>query len=253
MQTSLKKKLGKQKRRILRFLKGQTPKYADYNRIHKHYIKTESPVIFDVGAHNGESVERFKDIFPHSSIHSFEADQENYDRLCVLYKNRPGVILNHFAAGSEPGTKTFYRNIKSDTSSFIPVNPNSEWAKLRSQQHNVTPDQFTQKAYEIRLDTLDNYIAQNGLSQIDILKMDTQGFEDEVLKGAQKSLMEGRIKVIETELIMGDLYEKYLSFYDLEQILVPAGFKLCAIDHSANRIDNPSMTFNIIYAHASIL
>ncbi len=237
----------------MRLLKGQPPKYAAFNRMHKHYTKTTSPIIFDVGAHHGESIERFKDVFPQSAIHSFEADLENYERMRASFQNKPGVTLNHFAAGSEPGTKTFYRNVKSDTSSFNRVNTQSSWAKTRSQQYNVAPEQFTQKAYEIKLDTLDHYIARSGIERVDILKMDTQGFEDEVLKGAQQSLSEGCIKVIETEVIMGDLYERYLNFYDIEQILIPAGFRLCAVEYGADRLENPSMSFNVIYAHKSVM
>ena len=34
--------------------------------------KNKKPMIFDVGANIGQSIERFKNIFPDSSIHSFE-------------------------------------------------------------------------------------------------------------------------------------------------------------------------------------
>jgi hypothetical protein len=37
-----------------------------------------SPTIFDVGAHHGESIKRYKKLFPSAAIHSFEPDVENF-------------------------------------------------------------------------------------------------------------------------------------------------------------------------------
>lgn len=39
------------------------------------------PVILDIGAHRGESVVFFKEIFPHATIYSFEPDPENFSHL----------------------------------------------------------------------------------------------------------------------------------------------------------------------------
>jgi hypothetical protein len=44
-------------------------------------VSEDNPVIFDIGAHRGESVKFFKEIFARSTIYSFEPDIENYNAL----------------------------------------------------------------------------------------------------------------------------------------------------------------------------
>ena len=47
-------------------------KKLSFNDIHQAKINTDNPIIFDVGANKGQSIRRFKNIFPKSTIHSFE-------------------------------------------------------------------------------------------------------------------------------------------------------------------------------------
>jgi hypothetical protein len=96
---------------------------------------------------------------------------------------------------------------------------------------------------------LDSYIQENNILSINLLKIDTQGHEDEVLKGAKKALEQGIINVIETELIIGNPYVKSLQIYDLEQILIPAGYQLYGIDKQGDLLKTPSWCFNLIYIH----
>lgn len=52
----------------------------------------------------------------------------------------------------------------------------------------------------IRLDTLDSFIKQEGISQIDILKLDTEGAEEKILEGARYSLSKTRYLILECSL-----------------------------------------------------
>ena len=63
-------------------------------------------------------------------------------------------------------------------------NFNSEWIKLRSKQHNTSIESFVETIDDIKISTLDNYCANNKINTIDLLKIDTQGYEDKVLKGS---------------------------------------------------------------------
>ncbi len=57
-------------------------------------VSCDDPLIFDIGAHRGESVRFFKEIFPWSTIYSFEPDIENFKSLAnvceSLSLNRKG-------------------------------------------------------------------------------------------------------------------------------------------------------------------
>ena len=60
------------------------------------------------------------------------------------------------------------------------------------------------------------------------MKIDTQGFEANVLKGSKNSLKK-IIKNIELEIMLDDCYEVNTSFYEIEKILNPFSFKLIGL------------------------
>ena len=157
-----------------------------------------SPTIFDVGAHHGESIKRYKKLFPTATIHAFEPDVENFKILKKNWSDNGSITLNNLGISASKGTLTLHRNLKSDTTSFHKVNVESEWAKRRSAHYNASLKEYTEKSYNVPVVNLDSYIEENNILSINLLKIDTQGHEDEVLKGAKKTLEKGIINVIET-------------------------------------------------------
>ena len=241
-------------RALVKFIKREPDPDAQFNALLSHFIKSdEAPVILDVGAHRGESIERFRKLFPQSTVHAFEPDQDNFEVLSHKWAEKGETLLNNVGVSGSKGTLTFHRNLKSNTSGFHAVNTESDWAKNRSARHNVSPEEYTAKSYDVPVIDLDSYIEEHKLSRINLLKIDTQGHEDEVLAGAQKALEAGVIDVIETELIVGDSYVKSLRFYDLEKILLPLGYKFYGIDNSGDLLTTPELCFNILYVHERLL
>ena len=59
---------------------------------------------------------------------------------------------------------------------------------------------------------------------IDLLKIDTQGNELDILKGAKKIL--NKVKFIKLELMLYDYYEKSFSVSDFEMFLKKFNFKI---------------------------
>ena len=57
----------------------------------------------------------------------------------------------------------------------------------------------------VQVQTIDDYCDKNSIGQIDILKIDTQGFDYEVLKGAERMLRDGRVRLIYTEIIFSEM------------------------------------------------
>ena len=73
------------------------------------------------------------------------------------------------------------------------------------------------------------------MNKIDILKIDTQGTEDQVLEGANNSLKNKLIRNIETEICFSNQYEKKLSFYEIEKNLFPNNYRLYGISNEGFR------------------
>ena len=63
----------------------------------------------------------------------------------------------------------------------------------------------------VDVNTIDNYCKTNEIEFIDILKIDTQGYEENVLLGATNMIKNKKIKFIELEIIFFDIYNETLS------------------------------------------
>lgn len=202
----------------------------------KIFSKNKKIVIFDVGANKGQSIERFKKIFPNCIIHAFEPIKVEFDFLKKKYENDKNVHLNNFAIGSKNEEKIFFINKKSSVSSFYKFNKNTQWLKTTSREYGVDPSSFLVKNEIVKIIKLDYYLYKKKISNVDILKIDTQGFEEEVLIGSKKSFLKNIISVIETEAIFDNVYEKKLNFFDLEKYLLPNNFRFAGIETCHNNL-----------------
>jgi len=76
----------------------------------KYNKKKDKLVIFDVGAHFGESVNLFSKIINKFKLqfHCFEPNEKSFKKLCNNYKNKENIIFNNFALGNKNGRKNFF-------------------------------------------------------------------------------------------------------------------------------------------------
>ena len=106
---------------------------------------------------------------------------------------------------------------------------NSKWLRDKIRQTRIDKEKFTIETFNTKVITFDNYVKNNRIDKIDILKIDTQGYEDQVLEGAENLIKNNRIEIIELELIFSEIYEKSLQIYDIEKNLIPHNYKLFGI------------------------
>jgi len=142
-------------------------KVMRYQSIRTHYNPEElidylsynkQPLIFDVGANAGQSIEIYKKLFPESIIHSFEPNSYELNKLLIKYKDNNKIILNNYAVGEkEEENIEFNINVKSGNSSFYNVTKNTTWLKKRAETYGVEPDEYTAKKIIVKKITLDNY------------------------------------------------------------------------------------------------
>jgi FkbM family methyltransferase len=169
-------------------------------------------VVFDVGANVGQSVDRFRETLDDSIIHSFEPEPATFAELRRRKSDVAGVHLNNFALGSSRGTAELNRNTNSDMSSILQPGRDS-WGTIDGR-------------ISVEVRTLDEYCDDHRVTHIDILKSDTQGYDLEVLKGAEQLLAQGRIKLIYLEIIFSRMYEKLPRPDEVLAYLADHGFSL---------------------------
>jgi FkbM family methyltransferase len=174
-------------------------------------IDSKRPLVFDVGANAGQSINWFRRIFPASEIHSFEPSPRVFSTLKQNHGATPGVRLWNCALGSEPGKLLLNENTLSEWSSLLPLDHG--WGKVERQ----TP---------VPIDTIDQFCARETIPQIDILKSDTQGYEMDVFRGAREMLNHGAIRLVYCEMIFSPQYTGQARFAEIYEFLVCHGFHL---------------------------
>lgn len=236
----------------------RTLKYLEqFNRekVLKSLVKKSSPIIFDVGANKGSSLIEFKKWWPDSIIHSFEPQDECWDTLNKLKLNflQNTIFINEIAVGKFSGEKLLFytHDVSSGISGFNKVNMKSEDSIEINKfdgKKNLLSDYATKFNHKREVETirLDDYCSDLGIEKIDLIKIDTQGFEPEVLDGLGDKLK--NVGVVISELMFYDYYERSLSFSDIEKFLLPANFILFDINHiSKNPMNGRTDWVDVIY------
>lgn len=202
--------------------------------------------IFDVGANEGRWIDEAMDNFNNATIHAFEPLEKEFNILKNKYSAEKKIILNNYALGELKGEKKFNVNYKGSLSSFYDVHENTNWME-RQKNNEIFKNNFTLKERKIKIDTIDNYVGLKNIESIDILKIDTQGYEPKVLDGAIKNLNSKKIKCILLEIIFSDIYKSNVSFFEIEKNLINNGYKLVSIDDYGNVFNKTIFQLNAIY------
>ena len=238
---------------------------AKFNRetVLKYLIKENAPIIFDIGANDGLSLEEFKTWWRNSIVHCFEPQEECLDILIKRSKSykKSSVIINRTAVGekAEENVDFYSHDINTGLSGFNKVNTDSIDSvylnELKATNSDTKLNQYLNKLNRERLVDiirLDDYMHKFEIDRINLLKIDTQGYEPEVLSGLGKRL--GDVDVIVTELMFYDYYNRRLSFTDIENYLIPAGFQLYDISHIAkNPMNGRTDWVDVIYVNNQVI
>ena len=186
-------------------------------------------VLIDIGAHNGETIKLFRSNFKINKIYSFEASLNNFK---ILEKNIEKFKLNNFvniynlAIGQKDEKGFLNETIESSSSTINSINLKSNYFKRKLKILNIKPNENFYQKTPIKIITLDHFISSNEISKIDILKIDTEGYELSVLKGVK--LNYNIIKYVYFEHHYDDMIIKNYKFSDINNVLNLYGFKKVA-------------------------
>jgi FkbM family methyltransferase len=195
----------------------------------KRFVPADArPIILDVGANTGQSVKRLRKIFPASLIHSFEPSQRIFEQLKTNIADKEGVYAWNLALGASVEKRTFLENDHSDMSSFLELSKTG-WGKIEKQS-------------EVEVDTVDHFLATQQIESVDILKSDTQGFDFEVIKGAEHTMRRNGIGLLYFEFIFSEMYKGLPRFDEVFRHLTDRNFLLVSIYDITHQNDLASWT-----------
>lgn len=149
--------------------------------------KKDFKTIFDVGANIGEWTSLVSNIIPESRIYSFEPSKHTFQILSKQNFNNK-VSLHNIGLGEKNETKDFFVFSNDSTLSSV----FSRDIKEGDSKQGI----YTEKAV---FETLDSFCVKNNINNVSFLKIDTEGNELAVLKGAEQYIKEGRINAIQFE------------------------------------------------------
>lgn len=215
---------------------------ADVARIHPGRIH----VVFDVGAHIGQSAALFSDTFPDARIYSFEPDPESFQQLRSLAAGYGRVTVVNAAVGDREGEATFFVNAFSQTNSLL--KPRDGAGQFLVATDGLDVRQETR----VRVLTLDAYCAEHSIPRIDFLKLDTQGYELRVLEGAASLLSRQAVPLIYLEVGFVTLYEGQPLFPEVYQYLFDRGYRLVWLYESSFHSHVYAIGANALFVHESI-
>lgn len=170
--------------------------------------------VLDVGAHNGESAQQFRSMLPEAMIYSFEPLHDCFARLEQALAGKDRHRAYNLALGDTPARTEIYRSDYSASSSLLPM------AELHKRTYPFSAGSTRE---DIEVETLDRLAPYLDLELPILLKIDTQGFEKQVLIGAEATLSKIKLLIVETSF--GELYQGQSRFPEIYGMLEAAGFE----------------------------
>jgi FkbM family methyltransferase len=182
----------------------------------KSLLKSESPICFDVGANEGQTIKLLQEIFKSPRIHAFEPSSEVFRKL-QSRRYSSEVFLHHFALGRQNSQEEFLNYEDSRLSSFF---------RLSTAEENQFGHFKIKRKESVEIKTIDWFLKQNDIAKIDLLKIDTQGYDLQVLQGASESFRRGSIKNVYIELNFLKIYENQADAQHITRFLTEQNFYL---------------------------
>jgi len=175
--------------------------------------------IIDVGANNGGFVKMLRKEGYKGTIHSFEPASTIYSQLKDISKNDAKWHTHKLALGDSCVEKTINITNSSDFTSFL------------------QPSQFGNESYKSNLElshqetvevsTIDTFLEKHSKESRILLKIDTQGYDLNVVKGCTKSL--SNIRCILSELSLKPIYEDMPDYLTALKTYNELGFTVSGV------------------------
>jgi FkbM family methyltransferase len=233
------------KTRILRKISALTG-YAIFKKMHspvgydlfadlQYRVLLPMRTVLDVGANTGQTALEVSKGFPQAVIHSFEPVAESFRKLEANTAALPNVHRTHAALGAQAEQREIrlYPDDESVANSLNPVAMNPDAAA---------------RTETIQIMTGDAYCKEKGIASFDLLKIDTEGFELEVVKGFDQLLRAGKIGAIYCEVSFNPKDHAHTYINDLNDLVLGYGYTFYGIYNISNSAIKVGRSYaNVLY------
>jgi FkbM family methyltransferase len=185
--------------------------------------------IVEVGARDCRETLGFRTAFPAARIYAFECNPDTLPACRAAVAGMAGVQLIERAASEHPGRVKFY-----------PVDPatNPGASSLYRAAPGFTLEKYVQREVEVEAVTLQSFLEETGLREVDLLWMDIQGAELAALRGLGPRIAD--VKLAHVEVEFEEVYSGQPLFAELRDFLTANGFAFLGFTiyarHSADAV-----------------
>lgn len=154
------------------------------------FLKNKTGVVIDVGANQGNYSLEALGFNPSIRIYAFEPHPITFEVLSKKVGKRPNIMPINMGMSARPGKLHLFDYPSKDGSSHA-----SLFQDVITELHGAG----SAVSHEVALTTLDDFVSSQEISEITLLKIDTEGNELEVLRGGVNLITQGKIKAIHFE------------------------------------------------------
>ena len=179
----------------------------------------EARVVIDVGAYDGAITAEYLEVFPKALCHALEPHPATFGELAGRFRGNPRARVHRLALSDTVGKGVLHAFPTPATNSLLAPVANVADVVGRGHMDSVLYE-------DVEVTTLDVFAAGVGLSHIDVLKLDVQGAEVLVLRGAHELLRRQAIGLVVTEVNFVPVYQLQAFYYDVAVVLAEYGYRL---------------------------
>jgi len=174
------------------------------NYIINNLIDKNFGSIIDIGAHKGDKTSLILKFFPRDNYYLFEPYEEYYAIIKKKFINKNNINVYKKGVSSEEGVRKFYTSKN----------------KMYVEAFSLNKNSFLENYEQIQVINLDKIIFKE---RVKLIKIDVEGHEPEILKGASKLIVKDKpILLIETS---HDTHKK------IEKILLDLNYTLLVYEY----------------------
>ena len=199
-------------------------------------------LVLDIGANEGQFAEKLIEHGYKKKIISFEPIEDVHK---ILKKNSKAhdnwIVYENFGFGKINETKLINISKNSVSSSILEINKT---------HLDIEPDARTISKEEIRLITLNDFLSQNEYKDKKIfVKIDTQGYEENILLGADKVL--NQISTIMIETSISKVYDQEKDYLEMINLMKSFGFHVWSVERGfTNKKTGQVLQLDIIFVNS---
>jgi FkbM family methyltransferase len=169
-------------------------------------------VVFDVGAHDGHYSLSVVNMFGDDTrVESFEPSAAVFKTFQANTSGFPNIQGHHCGLGEQEGSAKLYYDAVGSQCASVHTDAHSSGSHLEERRL---------LAEEIRIRTIDVICEEKGIARIDLLKIDVEGNELNVLRGAKRMIDAGAVEAIQFEFGEAQIGSR-TYFKDIHQFLNP--------------------------------